>query len=98
LPPCALPTSTPTLNPTNAKANTPLGSLRSVRTLAKPKPWISPKQKATTQRRLRTIGKRLLSGASTTDMAMADSEMRAGKLTTCNVARLSVIECATVKA
>jgi hypothetical protein len=31
------PTSTPTLNPTNAKASTPLGSLRSVRTLAKAK-------------------------------------------------------------
>ena len=40
----------------------------------KTKPCISPKQKAITQRLPRTIGNRLLSAASTTDMAMADSQ------------------------
>src|SRR5262249_1850402 len=62
------PASTPRLNPTKANASTPRGSPRSVSTLAKPKPWISPKEKATTQRFPWTIGNRLLSAASSTDM------------------------------
>jgi hypothetical protein len=54
-----------------------------------------PKAKRHTQRLAWTIG---LSAASTTDMAMADSEIRAGRLTIPSVARLNVSECARVKA
>ena len=53
-------------------------------------------QNATIQRRPWTTGKTLLSAASTTEVAIADSTSREGSEITPSAARLSVIECATV--
>src|SRR5882762_574382 len=77
-------------------SSAPCGSPRSLRTLAKPKPWISPKAKATIQRRPCTRGNTLFSAARTTEVAIADSTSREGSEITPSAARLSVIECATV--
>ena len=44
-----------------------------------------------------TTGRTLLSAASTTDAAIADSTSRDGRLITPSAASDSVIECATVK-
>ena len=71
---------------------------RSASTLAKPKPCTNPNAKATAQRRPWTSGNKLFSAASTTDAAIADSTQREGSATQPSVARLSVIECASVKA
>src|SRR5581483_12316133 len=69
----------------------------SASTLAKPKPWMSPKPNATIQRRPWTRGQTLFSAASTTESAIADSTRREGNCTTDSAASESVIECATVK-
>src|SRR6185369_14763401 len=85
-----------TLKPTSASSSVPCGRPRSASTLAKPKPWISPKQNATIQRRPWNTVKTLFSAASTTDSAIADSTQRDGSDSTPSVASDSVIECATV--
>ena len=92
------PASTPRLKPTSASASAPFGNPRSASTLAKPKPWISPKPKATVQRRPVNSGKTLFSAASTTDAAIVASTAREGSDTMPSVASVSVIECASVKA
>src|SRR6185436_12225130 len=92
------PSSTPTLKPTSASNSTDCGSARSDSTLAKPKPCTSPNTNATTHRRASTVGQMLFSAASTTDAAIADSTQRDGSATTCSVASVSVMECASVKA
>jgi len=57
-----------------------------------------PNVKAINQRRRCNTGKILFSAAITTDAAITDSTSRDGSLMISRTARLSVIECATVKA
>src|SRR6185503_16382528 len=92
------PASTPRLKPTSASSRLSFGRPSSVSTLAKPKPWIRQKVNATSQLQRCTPGYRLLSAASTTDAAIADSTRRDGSDTTESAASARVIECATVKA
>src|SRR5260370_32667 len=86
------------LNPASDSASEPDGRPRSDSAPAKPKPWISPNPNAAIQRPLATTGNRLLSAASTTDSAIADSIQRDGSDTTPSAASDSVIECAMVNA
>src|SRR3989442_12295218 len=86
------------LNPASERASEPDGKPTPCRAPAKPKPWSSPKPNAAIQRTRATIGNRLLSAASTTESAIADSTQRDGSVTTSSAASDSVIECATVKA
>ena len=92
------PSSTPMLKPARLHASVAVGSPRSASTLAKPKPWIRPKPKATIQRRPPISGRRLFAAATTTEAAIADSTQREGRVTHSSAASDSVIECAAVKA
>ena len=90
------PTSTPALKPNSDNTKASAGKPSSAKTLAKPKPCIKPKPKATSQRLCSTTGQILLAAASTTDSAIADSTNREGSDTSPNAASDKVIECAAV--
>src|SRR5438105_6792685 len=92
------PISTPMLKPASDNASEPDGNPRSCSAPAKPKPWTRPKPNAAIHLARPTTGNRLLSAASTTDSAIADSIQRDGNDTMLNAASDSVIECATVNA
>ena len=88
----------PRLNCSSAQAKSARGRFSSASTLAKPKPWIRPKKKATTTRRTGKIGSTLSSAASTIVTAIAGSMNAGVSDTSFSAARPSVIECATVNA
>src|SRR5438094_1794681 len=92
------PSSTPTLKAKSATSLPPDGNPRSLRTLAKPKPCISPNTNAAIHTRRDTTGKRLLIAATATEVAMTHSTRRDGNSTIPEAAADKVIEWARVKA
>src|SRR5205809_322889 len=86
------------LKPASDSARPDVGRPRSWSAPAKPKPCSSPKANAASHRPPATTGNRLLSAASTTDNAIADSTQRDGSDTTPSAASDSVMECAAVNA
>ena len=90
------PISTPTLKPSRQTANEVLDKPRSIKTLAKPNPWINPNENAITQAGIRLTGYRFKSAAATIESAITTSTAWLGRTTISMTDSQSVMECATV--
>ena len=93
------PISTPTLKPINRANQCPPEGLISPRTDAKPKPWSRPKKKMRVKRAPAGLSRTMFSTAAyTIDKAIKGSKNTVGRSTQPSQPRVSVTECATVKA
>ena len=91
------PISTPMLKPNRDSVKNSLVNPKSLKTLAKPKPWNKPKMNAIIQSFILKIGLILWSAANPIENAIIVSTSCDGSVTISNDAKVKVMVCAIVK-